>query len=68
VITAVNQPQDVQHVYSVISEQVGNTQYKDKILAQIVLRIREAVLKSYVIIGFPKVKQDKPHIMQKGED
>ncbi|KAI8882648.1 hypothetical protein K501DRAFT_220847 [Backusella circina FSU 941] len=54
VITAVNQPQDVQHVYSFISEQVKKSNGEDKVLAQVVLRIREAVLKSFVIIGFPK--------------
>lgn len=59
-MSSVNRPEDVQHVYHIIAERIDKTENqtkaeKNKLLASIVLKLREAILKSYIIIGFPKV-------------
>ncbi|KAI8643622.1 AhpD-like protein [Parasitella parasitica] len=59
VMSAVNKPEDVSHVYNIISERVERTkdmtiEEKNRLIAAIVLKLREAILKSYIIIGFPK--------------
>ncbi|KAI8356094.1 AhpD-like protein [Choanephora cucurbitarum] len=58
VINSVNQPKDIQHVYSVISTRIAQSddspEKKTELLSNVVLRLREAILKSFVIIGFPK--------------
>jgi hypothetical protein len=53
----VNRPEDIKHVYSVISERIdkSNNGNNDQLKAKVVLRLREAILKSYIITGFPKV-------------
>ncbi|KAG1454709.1 hypothetical protein G6F56_007252 [Rhizopus delemar] len=58
VMASVNHPEDVKDVYDVISDHVGqihkNQVSKDELISKTVLRMREAALKSHVIIGFPK--------------
>lgn len=59
-MSSVNKPEDVKHVYNIITERVELKQNmtkeeKNKLIARIVLKLREAILKSYIIIGFPKV-------------
>lgn len=59
-MSSVNKPEDVKHVYALIAQQVDQKQglsneAKNELLAAIVLKLREAILKSYIIIGFPKV-------------
>ncbi|KAI8348309.1 AhpD-like protein [Blakeslea trispora] len=58
VINSVNQPKDIQHVYSIISTRIAQTtnssEQKTQLLSNATLRLREAILKSFVIIGFPK--------------
>lgn len=59
-MSSVNKPEDVKHVYNIIAERVEQEQNlineeKNKLIARIVLKLREAILKSYIIIGFPKV-------------
>ncbi|CAO3612520.1 unnamed protein product [Mucor fragilis] len=59
VMSSVNKPEDVKHVYALIAQQVDQKQglsneAKNELLAAIVLKLREAILKSYIIIGFPK--------------
>lgn len=60
VMASVNHPEDVKDVYDVISDHVGqihkNQVSKDELISKTVLRMREAALKSHVIIGFPKVR------------
>jgi hypothetical protein len=60
-MSSVNKPEDVQQVYHIISDRVQqlenlSSQEKNKLVAQIVLKLREAILKSYIVIGFPKVR------------
>lgn len=67
-MSSVNKPEDVQYIYHIISERLQQVeslsiQEKNKLLAQIVLRLREAILKSYVIIGFPKVQLTRKQCM-----
>lgn len=62
VMSSVNRPEDVVYVYEEISNQVnsfGNLSglEKNKLMASIVLKMREAILKSYIATGFPKVKK-----------
>jgi hypothetical protein len=59
-MSSVNKPEDVKYVYNIIAERVEQNQNltkeeKNKLIARIVLNLREAILKSYIIIGFPKV-------------
>lgn len=59
-MSSVNKPEDVKHVYNITAERVEQNQNltkeeKNKLIARIVLKLREAILKSYIIIGFPKV-------------
>lgn len=59
-MSSVNKPEDVKHVYNIITERVELKQNmtkeeKNKLIARVVLKLREAILKSYIIIGFPKV-------------
>ncbi|KAI8993365.1 AhpD-like protein [Pilobolus umbonatus] len=59
IISSVNHPEDIHHVYKMTSTQIDNvdqisTGERDKMRARVVLRLREALLKSHVIIGFPK--------------
>ncbi|KAK4509632.1 uncharacterized protein ATC70_006934 [Mucor velutinosus] len=59
VMSSVNKPEDVKHVYDIIAQQVDQKQdlpkeAKNKLIAAVVLKLREAILKSYIIIGFPK--------------
>lgn len=61
-MSSVNKPEDVKHIYDIISERVDQKQEmsreaKNKLIAAIVLKLREAILKSYIIIGFPKVSE-----------
>lgn len=63
VMSSVNRPEDVVYVYEEISNQVnsfGNLSglEKNKLMASIVLKMREAILKSYIATGFPKVKNN----------
>ncbi|KAI7907800.1 uncharacterized protein BX663DRAFT_528501 [Cokeromyces recurvatus] len=59
VISSVNKPNDIQIVYQVISDKIDKMNHlskeeKNQLFAKIILRLREAILKSFVIIGFPK--------------
>jgi hypothetical protein len=59
-MSSVNRPEDIQQVYDRISNRVdslGNLSRpeKNQVLASIVLKLREAILKSYIATGFPKV-------------
>ncbi|GAN07385.1 conserved hypothetical protein [Mucor ambiguus] len=59
VMSSVNKPEDVKHVYDIIAQRVYQKQdlskeAKNKLMAAVVLKLREAILKSYIIIGFPK--------------
>lgn len=59
-MSSVNQPGDVKLVYQIISDRIDLLENKTRVeknhlLASIVLKLREAILKSYIIIGFPKV-------------
>ncbi|KAI9483018.1 MAG: AhpD-like protein [Benjaminiella poitrasii] len=60
VISSVNKPDDIQFVYYAIVDQIENSsnllskEEKNKLIASVILRLREAILKSYIIIGFPK--------------
>ncbi|GAA5796996.1 hypothetical protein HPULCUR_002374 [Helicostylum pulchrum] len=59
VMSSVNQPGDVKLVYQIISDRIDLLENKTRVeknhlLASIVLKLREAILKSYIIIGFPK--------------
>lgn len=59
-MSSVNRPEDVQQVYHIIADRIEAIEKhskaeKNKLLASIVLKLREAILKSYIIIGFPKV-------------
>jgi pyruvate kinase len=59
-MSSVNKPEDIQHVYDIISNRIEQLETlskleKNKLLSTIVLKLREAILKSYIIIGFPKV-------------
>ncbi|KAI8987761.1 AhpD-like protein [Mycotypha africana] len=59
VMSSVNKPEDIQYIYQTIEAKIDNLSQqneskKNNILSSIVLRLREAVLKSHVIIGFPK--------------
>jgi hypothetical protein len=61
-MASVNHPEDVRDVYDVISNHINQMQgksqsVKNDLMSKIVLRMREAALKSHVIIGFPKVKK-----------
>lgn len=61
-MSSVNKPEDVKHVYDIIAQRVDQKQglskeAKHKMMAAIVLKLREAILKSYIIIGFPKVSE-----------
>ena len=61
-MSSVNKPEDVKHVYDIIEQRVDqkrdlSKEEKNKMLAAIVLKLREAILKSYIIIGFPKVSE-----------
>lgn len=60
-MSSVNRPEDIQHVYAIIDHRVDSIPNlarveKNKLLANIVLKLREAILKSYIATGFPKVK------------
>ncbi|CEP13834.1 hypothetical protein [Parasitella parasitica] len=59
VMSSVNKPEDIKHIYDIINERVDKMENmtieeKNKLIAAIVLKLREAILKSYIIIGFPK--------------
>lgn len=64
-MSSVNQPGDVKLVYQIISDRIDLLENKTRVeknhlLASIVLKLREAILKSYIIIGFPKVCSHLP--------
>lgn len=59
-MSSVNRPEEIQHVYAIIENRVGlipnlSQLERNKLLASIVLKLREAILKSYIATGFPKV-------------
>lgn len=59
-MSSVNKPEDIQLVYGIISDRISeltdiSKEQKEQKLARVVLRLREAILKSYIIVGFPKV-------------
>lgn len=60
-MSSVNRPEEIQHVYAIIENRVNvipnlSQLERNKLLANIVLKLREAILKSYIATGFPKVK------------
>ncbi|KAG1047454.1 hypothetical protein G6F43_010094 [Rhizopus delemar] len=67
VMASVNHPEDVRDVYDVISNHINQMQgksqsVKNDLMSKIVLRMREAALKSHVIIGFPKTINVLQHL------
>lgn len=60
-MSSVNKPKDIQQWYNIISERIeqmnSTKEEKDKLIAKVVLRLREAILKSFIIVGFPKVNK-----------
>lgn len=65
-MSSVNKPQDIQQWYNIILEKIEQLEHKtkqekDNLNVQVVLRLREAILKSFIIVGFPKVSSIYMH-------
>ncbi|CEI85712.1 hypothetical protein RMCBS344292_00169 [Rhizopus microsporus] len=59
VMSSVNRPEDIQHIYDIVSDNVNKIpnktrEEKNRLVSKIILRLREGVFKSHVIVGFPK--------------
>lgn len=61
VMNSLNKPEDIQPWFNILLDRINRLECnsKDAIIAQMVSKLREAILKSYVIVGFPKVKRNK---------
>ncbi|KAI9022169.1 hypothetical protein CLU79DRAFT_751466 [Phycomyces nitens] len=58
VISALNHPKDLAEVYNLVSSSADELEIslenKQAEMAKVVLRLREAILKSFIVTGFPK--------------
>ena len=62
-MSSVNHPEDIQHIYDIVSDNVNKIpnktrEEKNRLVSKIILRLREGVFKSHVIVGFPKVNKN----------
>lgn len=57
VMNSVNKPEDIKQWFKIIIDRIEKLKIeeKDNTLAKMVSKLREAIFKSYVIVGFPKV-------------
>lgn len=59
-MNSVNKPEDIQPWFNIIIDRINKIESTDKkekddLTVKIVSKLREAIFKSYVIVGYPKV-------------
>lgn len=57
VLTSMNRSQDIPQVYKAVEENLQTAPVSDQVSekTQVLMRMREAIFKTFVLIGYPKV-------------
>ncbi|KAL0083108.1 hypothetical protein F4703DRAFT_1860126 [Phycomyces blakesleeanus] len=66
IISALNHPKDLTEIYAILSNSLNDQEisleFKEAETVKVVLRLREAILKSFIVTGFPKAINGLQHL------